>query len=166
MPVVEVLENRGTSSSPESNLYPWSKDKMLEITLPDHDSFLRVRETLTRIGLASKNGAKTLYQSAHILHKRDAEGNSHYFLVHFKEMFLLDGKPSRLTTGDIARRNVIADRLVKWGMIGVVDEALLEPMAGFRSIHIIPFREKKEWTLIPKYEIGKSSRKRKADTDV
>ena len=120
---------------------------MLEVTLNEPDDFLKVRETLTRIGVASRKDKK-LYQSCHILHKQ-----GRYFIVHFKELFLLDGKKSNLEENDIARRNTIAQLMSDWGLI-TIDGQKVEPLAPMRQIKIIPFKEKNEWELCPKYNIG------------
>jgi hypothetical protein len=119
---------------------------MLEVTLNEPDDFLKVRETLTRIGVASRKDKK-LFQSCHILHKQ-----GRYFIVHFKELFLLDGKKSNLEENDIARRNTIAQLMSDWGLIGM--DANAEPLAPMRQIKIIPFKEKNDWELCPKYNIG------------
>ena len=126
----------------------WSQDMMLEVTLKEPDDFLKVRETLTRIGVASRKENK-LYQSCHILHKQ-----GRYFIVHFKELFLLDGKKSNLEENDIARRNTIATLMSDWGLISIEDKGKTDPKAPLRQIKIIPFREKNEWELCPKYNIG------------
>jgi hypothetical protein len=125
-------------------------ENMVEVTLKEPDDFLKVRETLTRIGVASRT-QKTLYQSCHILHKR-----GRYFIPHFKELFLLDGKPSSLTDEDIARRNTIANLLAQWGLVTLVDPAKsADPVAPINSVKIIPYAEKSEWTLVQKYSLGK-----------
>ena len=121
---------------------------MLEVTLNEPDDFLKVRETLTRIGVASRKDRK-LYQSCHILHKQ-----GRYFIVHFKELFLLDGKKSNLEENDIARRNTIAQLMSDWGLISIEEVSKVEPLAPMRQIKIIPFKEKTEWELCPKYNIG------------
>jgi hypothetical protein len=110
--------------------------------------FLKVRETLTRIGVASRKDNK-LYQSCHILHKQ-----GRYFIVHFKELFLLDGKKSNLEENDVARRNTIATLMSDWGLISIDNKGKAEPLAPLRQIKIIPFKEKSEWELCPKYNIG------------
>ena len=125
----------------------WTQEQMLEVTLKEPDDFLKVRETLSRIGVASRK-EKTLYQSCHILHKQ-----GRYFIVHFKELFALDGKDTNLSENDIARRNTIANLLNDWGLIEVKGD--LEPMAPLSQIKILSFREKDEWTLETKYNIGK-----------
>ncbi len=121
---------------------------MLEVTLNEPDDFLKVRETLTRIGVASRKDNK-LFQSCHILHKQ-----GRYFIVHFKELFLLDGKKSNLEENDVARRNTIAQLMSDWGLIEIYNKELMEPLAPLRQIKIIPFKEKQEWELCPKYNIG------------
>jgi len=130
----------------ENNIVEWTPASMLEVTLNEPDDFLKVRETLTRIGVASRKDKK-LYQSCHILHKQ-----GRYFIVHFKELFLLDGKKSNLEENDIARRNTIAQLMSDWGLIGM--DANAEPLAPMRQIKIIPFKEKNDWELCPKYNIG------------
>jgi len=121
---------------------------MLEVTLQHPDDFLKVRETLTRIGVASRNSNK-LYQSCHILHKQ-----GQYFIVSFKEMFLLDGKESNLTVNDIQRRNRIAKLLQDWGLVTIVSPELHSDYAPVSQIKILPFREKRDWHLVTKYSIG------------
>jgi len=121
---------------------------MLEVTLEEPDDFLKVRETLTRIGVASRKD-NTLFQSCHILHKQ-----GRYFIVHFKELFLLDGKKSNLEENDIARRNTIATLMSDWGLLSIDDKDKAQPLAPLRQIKIIPFKEKNNWTLQPKYNIG------------
>jgi len=125
----------------------WTQEQMLEVTLKEPDDFLKVRETLSRIGVASRK-ERTLYQSCHILHKQ-----GRYFIVHFKELFALDGKDTNLSENDIARRNTIANLLNDWGLIEV--RGSVEPMAPLSQIKILSFREKDEWTLETKYNIGK-----------
>tara|TARA_Y100000768_G_scaffold324049_1_gene260682 strand:+ start:19 stop:432 length:414 start_codon:yes stop_codon:yes gene_type:complete len=125
----------------------WTQEQMLEVTLKEPDDFLKVRETLSRIGVASRK-ERTLYQSCHILHKQ-----GRYFIVHFKELFALDGKDTNLSENDIARRNTIANLLNDWGLIEV--KGNIEPMAPLSQIKILSFREKDEWTLETKYNIGK-----------
>ena len=132
----------------ENNLIEWTPASMLEVTLNEPDDFLKVRETLTRIGVASRKDNK-LYQSCHILHKQ-----GRYFIVHFKELFLLDGKKSNLEENDIARRNTIATLMSDWGLISIDNKGKAEPLAPLRQIKIIPFKEKSEWELCPKYNIG------------
>jgi hypothetical protein len=123
---------------------------LLEITLKNEDDFLKVKETLTRIGVSSKKDKK-LYQSCHILHKRGK-----YYIVHFKELFSLDGLPSDINESDLGRRNMIAKLLEEWGLIGVVDkEKMNSIITPINQIKIIPHKEKGEWELCPKYHIGK-----------
>ena len=125
-----------------------SKDDMLEVTLKEPDDFLKVRETLSRIGVASRK-EKKLYQSCHILHKQGK-----YYIVHFKELFALDGKETNLTENDIGRRNRIASLLKDWGLININGE--VQNMSPLSQIKIISFKEKSEWTLETKYNIGKT----------
>lgn len=133
----------------ENNIVEWTPSSMLEVTLNEPDDFLKVRETLTRIGVASRKDKK-LYQSCHILHKQ-----GRYFIVHFKELFLLDGKKSNLEENDIARRNTIAQLMSDWGLITIDNgSGVIEPLAPMRQIKIIPYREKNDWELCPKYNIG------------
>ena len=132
----------------ENNLIEWTPSSMLEVTLNEPDDFLKVRETLTRIGVASRKDNK-LYQSCHILHKQ-----GRYFIVHFKELFLLDGKKSNLEENDIARRNTIATLMSDWGLVTIEGRTKVEPLAPLPQIKIIPFKEKSEWDLCPKYNIG------------
>ena len=130
------------------NLVSWSPSDMLEVTLNEPDDFLKVRETLTRIGVASRKEQK-LFQSCHILHKQ-----GRYFVVSFKELFLLDGKKSNLEASDIARRNTIATLLSDWGLVNIINKDKCEDKAPLRSIKIVSFKEKKEWELCQKYNIG------------
>tara|TARA_B100002019_G_scaffold94784_1_gene81646 strand:- start:4064 stop:4474 length:411 start_codon:yes stop_codon:yes gene_type:complete len=132
----------------ENKVVEWTPASMLEITLNEPDDFLKVRETLTRIGVASRKDKK-LFQSCHILHKQ-----GRYFIVHFKELFLLDGKKSNLEENDIARRNTIAQLMSDWGLISIENAKRVEPLAPMRQIKIIPYKEKQEWELCPKYNIG------------
>ena len=132
----------------ENKIVEWTPASMLEITLNEPDDFLKVRETLTRIGVASRKDKK-LFQSCHILHKQ-----GRYFIVHFKELFLLDGKKSNLEENDIARRNTIAQLMSDWGLITIENSKMVEPLAPMRQIKIIPYKEKQEWELCPKYNIG------------
>lgn len=122
---------------------------MLEVALREPDDFLKVKETLTRIGVASVGERNRLYQSCHILHKQ-----GRYFIVHFKELFILDGRLSTFTRGDVQRRNTIATLLSDWGLLDIVDPSVAEDKASTRHIKIIPHREKLNWELIPKYSIG------------
>ena len=126
--------------------------KFVEVTLNEQDDFLKVRETLTRIGVSSRK-EKVLYQSCHILHKQ-----GHYYIVHFKELFALDGKPSNLTENDVQRRNAIANLLEEWGLIKVLNPSLMtDNIAPLHQIKIISFKEKDDWQLITKYNIGKKT---------
>jgi hypothetical protein len=125
----------------------WTQEQMLEVSLKEPDDFLKVRETLSRIGVASRKERK-LYQSCHILHKQ-----GRYYIVHFKELFALDGKKTNLTENDIARRNTITGLLKDWGLIDVLGNA--EPAAPLSQIKVLSFREKNEWILETKYNIGK-----------
>ena len=127
----------------------WTPASMLEITLKEPDDFLKVKETLTRIGVASKK-SNTLFQSCHILHKQGK-----YYIVHFKELFALDGKPTDLNEDDISRRNTIAKLLAEWSLCSVVDVTQLQPADSMSSIKVIPFNQKSEWELVAKYNIGK-----------
>lgn len=127
----------------------WTPAMMLEVTLSEPDDFLKVRETLTRIGVASRKETNKLYQSCHILHKQ-----GRYFIVHFKELFLLDGKPSNLTVNDLQRRNTIGTLLSDWGLVSIVNSEQAKDKAPLRQIKIIPHREKANWELLAKYSIG------------
>ena len=129
----------------------WQPEMMLEITLNEPDDFLKVRETLTRIGVASRRDNK-LFQSCHILHKQ-----GRYFIVHFKELFLLDGKPSNLLENDVQRRNTIAVLLADWGLISIMSPESAKDVAPLRQIKVIPFKDKSQWELCPKYNIGNSN---------
>jgi hypothetical protein len=125
-------------------------DNLVEVTLKEDDDFLKIRETLTRIGVASRKD-KTIYQSCHILHKRGK-----YYIVHFKELFALDGKPSNFSEDDIARRNTIANLLAEWGLIGLVDATKsADLVAPLSQIKVLPHKEKNDWILTAKYNIGK-----------
>lgn len=128
----------------------WAPSDMLEVNLFEPDDFLKVRETLTRMGVASRKENK-LFQSCHILHKQ-----GRYFIVHFKELFLLDGKKSNLEESDIQRRNTIAQLLADWGLVQVVDKTKLDNCAPLRQVKIISHKEKHDWELCPKYNIGNS----------
>ena len=125
----------------------WTQEQMLEVGLKEPDDFLKVRETLSRIGVASRKERK-LYQSCHILHKQ-----GRYYIVHFKELFALDGKKTNLSENDIARRNTIANLLRDWGLINIIDE--VKEVAPLSQIKVLSFYEKSEWTLETKYNIGK-----------
>lgn len=123
--------------------------KFIEVKLNEQDDFLKVRETLTRIGVSSRK-EKVLYQSCHILHKQ-----GQYYLVHFKELFALDGKPSNISDNDIQRRNAVAKLLEEWGLIKILNPDVIEEVAPLHQIKIISFKEKDDWDLIAKYNIGK-----------
>ena len=127
----------------------WSQDQMVEVLLNEPDDFLKVRETLTRIGVASRK-EKKLYQSCHILHKQ-----GRYFIVHFKELFALDGKHANLTLNDVQRRNRIAQLLADWGLISVVKVDDVADIAPLNQIKVLAFKDKSEWVLEQKYNIGK-----------
>lgn len=125
-------------------------DSLVEVRLGEEDDFLKVRETLTRIGVASRKDS-TLYQSCHILHKQGK-----YYIVHFKELFALDGKPSNFSDEDKGRRNTIVQLLADWGLIAVVEpEKIKAPVTPLSQIKILPFKEKNEWNLVTKYNIGR-----------
>jgi hypothetical protein len=127
----------------------WEPSDMVEVILTEPDDFLKVRETLTRIGVASRKERK-LYQSCHILHKQ-----GRYYIVHFKELFALDGKKTNLSLNDVQRRNRIAKLLSDWGLISVVKEESIEDLAPLNQIKVLAFKEKDEWTLESKYNIGR-----------
>ena len=131
----------------ENNLVSWQPADMLEVTLNEPDDFLKVRETLTRIGVASRKDKK-LYQSCHILHKQ-----GRYFIVHFKELFMLDGKKANLEENDVLRRNTIATLISDWGLVTIQAKSPLK-CAPLRQIKIISYKEKDGWELCPKYNIG------------
>lgn len=127
----------------------WSSDQMVEVSLKEPDDFLKVRETLTRIGVASRK-EKKLYQSCHILHKQ-----GRYFIVHFKELFALDGKQANLSLNDVQRRNRIVQLLSDWGLIGIVKAESIADIAPLSQIKVLSYKEKDEWSLESKYNIGK-----------
>ena len=127
----------------------WTPSSMLEVRIEEPDDFLKIKETLTRIGVSSKKEHNILYQSCHILHKQ-----GHYFIVHFKELFMLDGKPSNFTEDDLARRNTITTLLSDWGLLELVTPSAALPKTTLRAIKIISHRDKKDWILEPKYSIG------------
>lgn len=130
-----------------------SLENLVEVVLAEKNDFLKVRETLTRIGVAAKN-QNILYQSCHILHKQ-----GRYYIVHFKELFELDGKPSNMSENDIARRNTIANLMEEWGLVKLVDSSKsVAPIAPLSQIKILPHKEKDEWQLVAKYNIGKKKR--------
>ena len=130
----------------------WSQDQMVEVLLNEPDDFLKVRETLTRIGVASRK-EKKLYQSCHILHKQGK-----YYIVHFKELFALDGKHANLTSNDVQRRNRITRLLADWGLISVVNPDSVSDIAPLNQIKVLPYKDKHEWTLEQKYNIGKKTK--------
>ena len=135
----------------------WSSDQMVEISLNEPDDFLKVRETLTRIGVASRK-EKKIYQSCHILHKQ-----GRYFLVHFKELFALDGKHANLTSNDVQRRNRIAQLLSDWGLVEVLNTDQIRDIAPLNQIKVLAYRDKGDWILETKYNIG--SKKKKNDEE-
>jgi len=135
---------------PEVN---WDPNQMVEVTLNEPDDFLKVRETLTRIGVASRK-EKKIYQSCHILHKQ-----GRYFLVHFKELFALDGKHANLTTNDVQRRNRIAQLLVDWGLVGIVNADSIQDVAPLNQIKVLSYKDKGDWILETKYNIGSKKKK-------
>ena len=130
----------------------WSQDQMLEVVLNEPDDFLKVRETLTRIGVASRK-EKKLYQSCHILHKQGK-----YFIVHFKELFALDGKRANLTINDVQRRNSITRLLADWGLITIVQEGSVADIAPLNQIKVLSYKDKGDWILEQKYNIGKKNK--------
>ena len=131
----------------------WSSDQMVEISLNEPDDFLKVRETLTRIGVASRK-EKKIYQSCHILHKQ-----GRYFLVHFKELFALDGKHANLTTNDVQRRNRIAQLLADWGLVEVLNVDQIKDIAPLNQIKVLAYRDKGDWILETMYNIGSKKKK-------
>ena len=131
----------------------WAPDQMVEVTLNEPDDFLKVRETLTRIGVASRK-EKKIYQSCHILHKQ-----GRYFLVHFKELFALDGKHANLTQNDVQRRNRIIQLLADWGLIGVNDISKIQDIAPLNQIKVLAYKDKSDWILETKYNIGSKKKK-------
>ena len=131
----------------------WSPDQMVEVTLGEPDDFLKVRETLTRIGVASRK-EKKIYQSCHILHKQ-----GRYYLVHFKELFALDGKHANLTVNDVQRRNRIAQLVADWGLVSVVDVSRIQDIAPLNQIKVLAYKDKGDWILETKYNIGSKKKK-------
>ena len=131
----------------------WSPDQMIEVTLNEPDDFLKVRETLTRIGVASRK-EKKIYQSCHILHKQ-----GRYYLVHFKELFALDGKHANLTSNDVQRRNRIVQLLVDWGLVGIVSADSIQDVAPLNQIKVLSYKDKGDWILETKYNIGSKKKK-------
>ena len=136
----------------------WSQDQMVEVVLGEPDDFLKVRETLTRIGVASRK-EKKIYQSCHILHKQ-----GRYYLVHFKELFALDGKYANLTQNDVQRRNRIAQLLADWGLVGIVSVDKIQDIAPLNQIKVLSYKDKQDWILETKYNIG-SKKKRTEETE-
>ena len=130
----------------------WSSDQMIEVTLNEPDAFLKVRETLTRIGVASRK-EKKIYQSSHILHKQ-----GRYFIVHFKELFALDGKHANLTQNEVQRRNRIVQLLSDWGLVTVLNADKITDIAPLNQIKVLAYKEKNEWILETKYNIGKKKK--------
>jgi|TARA_R100000278_G_scaffold108951_1_gene85855 hypothetical protein len=130
----------------------WSQDKMIEVSLDEPDDFLKVRETLTRIGVASRK-EKKLYQSCHILHKQGK-----YYIVHFKELFALDGKHANITVNDVQRRNRIIKLLQDWGLVTVLTQENITDIAPLNQIKVLAYKEKSEWALEQKYNIGKKKK--------
>ena len=130
----------------------WSADQMIEVTLNEPDDFLKVRETLTRIGVASRK-EKKIYQSCHILHKQ-----GRYYIVHFKELFALDGKHANLTVNDVQRRNRIIQLLCDWGLVTVINPEKVTDIAPLNQIKVLAYKEKNEWILETKYNIGKKKK--------
>ena len=131
----------------------WSQDQMVEVFLNEPDDFLKVRETLTRIGVASRK-EKKLYQSCHILHKQ-----GRYFIVHFKELFALDGKLANLTVNDVQRRNRIVKLILDWGLVGIASEDSIADIAPLNQIKVLAYKDKQDWQLEQKYNIGKKGKK-------
>ena len=131
----------------------WTPDQMVEVVLNEPDDFLKVRETLTRIGVASRK-EKKIYQSCHILHKQ-----GRYFLVHFKELFALDGKQANLTVNDVQRRNRIAQLLADWGLISIIDVTKIQDIAPLNQIKVLAYKDKQDWILETKYNIGSKKKK-------
>ena len=135
----------------------WSQDQMVEVFLNEPDDFLKVRETLTRIGVASRK-EKKLYQSCHILHKQ-----GRYFIVHFKELFALDGKHANLTVNDVQRRNRIVKLILDWGLVGIASEDSIADIAPLNQIKVLAYKDKQDWQLEQKYNIGKKGKKQEEE---
>ena len=131
----------------------WNPDQMVEVTLNEPDDFLKVRETLTRIGVASRK-EKKIYQSCHILHKQGK-----YYIVHFKELFALDGKHANLTVNDVQRRNRIVKLIFDWGLVGIANEDAISDIAPLNQIKVLAYKDKQDWVLEQKYNIGKKGKK-------
>lgn len=136
----------------KDEIYNWSSDDLVEVKLPDEDSFLKIKETLTRIGIANQK-TRTLYQSCHILHKQNR-----YFIVHFKELFALDGKQSNITVSDIQRRNAIVQLLEQWELLNIVNKNKVKDYTPFNMIKILTYKDKDDWELVAKYTIGRNKR--------
>ena len=134
------------------SIFEWAPEKMVEVFLGEPDDFLKVRETLTRIGVASRK-EKKLYQSCHILHKQGK-----YFIVHFKELFALDGKRANLTINDVQRRNRIIQLLSDWGLVRVSDADVIQDIAPLNQIKVLAYKEKENWVLETKYNIGRKTK--------
>ncbi len=139
-----------------SEVIAWKPDSMLEVKIKEPDDFLKIRETLTRIGVASRKERK-IYQSCHILHKQ-----GRYFIVHFKELFALDGKYANITVNDVQRRNRIIKLLVDWGLVELLEEEKIMDIAPLNQIKVIAYKEKNEWTLEQKYNIGSKKKREEA----
>ncbi len=131
-----------------TDIIKWSMEDMIEVRLKEDDDFLKVKETLTRIGIASRR-EKKLYQSCHILHKQGK-----YYIVHFKELFALDGKPTNLSENDLERRNTVVNLLHEWDLVEIISPEKAQPTVSIRQMKILPFSEKSEWDLQAKYSIG------------
>ena len=142
-----TLQSQGKQNE-NDYVVDWAPSDMVEIRFKEDDDFLKIKETLTRMGVAS-NRDKILYQSTHILHKQ-----GQYYIVHFKELFALDGKPTNLTKVDIERRNAIVNLLQEWKLLTIVKPDLLVPMGNVGQFKIISFKDKVDWQLVPKYNIG------------
>jgi len=140
-------------SAVQEPIVNWSSGMMIEVILNEPDDFLKVRETLTRIGVASRK-EKKIYQSCHILHKQGK-----YYIVHFKELFALDGKHANLTVNDVQRRNRIVQLLADWGLIGIVDATKVQDIAPLNQIKVLAHKEKEDWILEAKYNIGSKKKK-------
>ena len=140
-------------SAVQEPIVNWTSGMMIEVLLNEPDDFLKVRETLTRIGVASRK-EKKIYQSCHILHKQGK-----YYIVHFKELFALDGKHANLTVNDVQRRNRIVQLLADWGLIGIVDATKVQDIAPLNQIKVLPHKEKEDWILEAKYNIGSKKKK-------
>jgi 2-polyprenyl-6-methoxyphenol hydroxylase-like FAD-dependent oxidoreductase len=131
----------------------WTPEQMVEVVLSEPDDFLKVRETLTRIGVASRK-EKKIYQSCHILHKQ-----GRYYLVHFKELFALDGKKANLTVNDVQRRNRIAQLVADWGLVSIVNPETIQDIAPLNQIKVLAYKDKQDWILETKYNIGAKKKK-------